>query len=442
MSDVSAFELLDIDSLRERVSHDPEFRLAASQWDCRFVLSTGEDCLRFDIHQGQLDSVSRSHEAEPYDLLLEGSDTDWRMLFEAVPKPGYTVLPYSDQNAFFIRGDRLKFLYPFYGAMQRIGTIMRELINGPKQRIAPPPPPGSRSPIIGRYLYLNVSGREFRIYYEEAGSGIPLVLQHTAGADSRQWRYLLEDPEIGQRFRMIAYDLPFHGRSLPPTDCTWWEEPYRLTKAFLLEFVPLLVQSLQLNRPVFMGCSVGGHLAVDLAAAYPDDFRAFIGVNGGIYTPSGPDLVSSWSDPRIGDQWKGASMSAAMAPDGPETLRRETAWIYSQGAPNVFAGDIFYWATDHDLRGRTAEIDTSRADIYLLVGEYDRIQKYDTLDPPTGPGELAKQVIGSRFQVLKGLGHFPPSENPELFRTFLMPILDEIESASRPELKGRGSHDR
>jgi hypothetical protein len=58
----------------------------------------------------------------------------------------------------------------------------------------------------GRYVYLTIDGVEYRIYFEEAGAGIPLLLQHTAGADSRQWRHLLQDRDIGRHFRLIAYD--------------------------------------------------------------------------------------------------------------------------------------------------------------------------------------------------------------------------------------------
>ena len=60
------------------------------------------------------------------------------------------------------------------------------------------------SVIQGRYIYLDVEGIEYRVYFEEAGSGIPLVCQHTAGSDGRQYRHLLEDPAITSRFRVIA----------------------------------------------------------------------------------------------------------------------------------------------------------------------------------------------------------------------------------------------
>ena len=48
-------------------------------------------------------------------------------------------------------------------------------------------------PIVGRYMTLNLAGRDCRIYFEEAGAGIPLLCLHTAGADGRQFRHLMCD---------------------------------------------------------------------------------------------------------------------------------------------------------------------------------------------------------------------------------------------------------
>ena len=48
-------------------------------------------------------------------------------------------------------------------------------------------------PITGRYLRLDLEGRPHRVYFEEAGQGVPLLLLHTAGADGRQWRHLMND---------------------------------------------------------------------------------------------------------------------------------------------------------------------------------------------------------------------------------------------------------
>ena len=51
-----------------------------------------------------------------------------------------------------------------------------------------------------------------------------MICLHTAGSDSRQYKYLLEDPELQADFRMIAFDLPWHGRSAPPRG--WRGERY------------------------------------------------------------------------------------------------------------------------------------------------------------------------------------------------------------------------
>jgi len=84
-------------------------------------------------------------------------------------------------------------------------------------------------------------------------------------SDGRQWRHLLEDPWLTERFRVIAWDLPYHGKSLPPDGVAWWQEPYKLTLAFFLDFIESFARELALDRPVFMGCSMGGHIAMDLA---------------------------------------------------------------------------------------------------------------------------------------------------------------------------------
>ena len=48
-----------------------------------------------------------------------------------------------------------------------------------------------------------------------------------------------------------------------------------------------LARTLGLDRPVYMGSSIGGHLAVDLAIHHAADFRALIGLETAAYTPGG-----------------------------------------------------------------------------------------------------------------------------------------------------------
>lgn len=274
----------------------------------------------------------------------------------------------------------------------------------------------------GKYVHLEVADVEYRVYFEEAGKGIPLLLQHTAGGDGRQWRHLLEDAEFQRSFRMIAYDLPCHGKSIPPGGIEWWKREYRLTKDFLLTFVLAFSRALALDRPVYMGSSIGGNLATDLALHCPDEFRALIGLEAAIAVPGG--YTDRWNHPRVSNDFKASVMFGLMSPSSPERYRRETAWVYSQGAPPVFKGDLYYYSVDHDLSDSAEQIDTSGTPLYVLNGEYD------WASTPAMGEELASRVKGLTYRTMAGLGHFPMCENPGLFREYVAPVLEEIRKSS------------
>jgi pimeloyl-ACP methyl ester carboxylesterase len=274
--------------------------------------------------------------------------------------------------------------------------------------------------MVGRYIYIEVDDVEYRVYFEETGQGIPLLCQHTAGSDGRQYRHMLEDEEVARDYRIIAYDLPYHGKSVPPVEVKWWQEEYRLEKDFFMKFVIAFSRALELDRPVFMGSSMGGHLAPDLALHHPDEFRAVIGLESAISTPG---FYMDWFyHPRISNDFKASLMYGLMSPTSPEPLRRETAWCYSQGAPVAFKGDLYYYCIDHDLTGQAQNIDTSKIDVHLLTGEYD------FASPPFMSQMLADEIEGSSYEEMKGLGHFPMCEDYETFRKYLMPVLDKIKA--------------
>ncbi len=279
--------------------------------------------------------------------------------------------------------------------------------------------------ITGKYVYVHVQGNEYRVYFEENGSGIPLVCQHTAGGDGRQWRHMMNDEEVTARYRVIAPDLPYHGKSLPPESVEWWKEEYKLTKSFFVDFHVQLNRALGLERPVFLGASVGGNLAVDLAFEQPDEYRAVIGLEASLRR-GGPANYSRWQrHPRVSNTFAAARMASMMSPTSPEKYRREVMWGYMQTAPPVLVGDTYYYYMDHDLTGKAQHIDTSRVAVYLLTGEYD------PGTPPELTQLLAQEIKGAKFMAMMGLGHFAASENYSAFKSFLMPILDEI-AGSKP----------
>jgi pimeloyl-ACP methyl ester carboxylesterase len=52
--------------------------------------------------------------------------------------------------------------------------------------------------------------------------------------------------------------------------------------------------------------------------------------------------------------------------------------------------------------------------------------EYDCSCTPERTLETASRIKGSKVTIMQGMGHFPMSENPALFKTYLMPILSEI----------------
>jgi pimeloyl-ACP methyl ester carboxylesterase len=273
-------------------------------------------------------------------------------------------------------------------------------------------------PIVGRYGELDFENRRHRLYFEEAGAGIPLLCLHTAGSDGRQYRAVLNDPEVTRHFRVIAFDMPWHGKSSPPAG--WHEEDYRLTTERYTGMIMTVARALDLERPVVMGCSIGGRIVLDLALKHVRDLRALIGLQSGAYVERYYD--SAWLDhPEVhGARACGAVAYGLMSPLSPDSERWETVWHYMQGGPGVFTGDLHFYQVEGDIRGRIGAIDAGACPLYLLTGEYDYSAS------PRDTEVVAAAVKGAKFTVMKGLGHFPMSENPEAFLRYLRPVLDEI----------------
>jgi pimeloyl-ACP methyl ester carboxylesterase len=271
---------------------------------------------------------------------------------------------------------------------------------------------------VGRYLPLEVDGKRYRLYVEEAGSGIPLLCLHTAGSDGRQFRGLMNDKALTSQFRVIAFDLPWHGKSSPPSG--WQEIEYRLTSRAYVDTVMAVIDALGLERPVCMGCSIGGRIVLHLALAHARRFRALIGLESAAHAEPYYDLDWLHRPDVHGGEVCGAIISGLIAPTAPPSERWETIWHYMQGGPGVFKGDLHFYTQDGDVRGRLSALDTKACPLYLLTGEYD----YSC--SPADSRELAARIQGAKLTVMEHLGHFPMSEDPARFLTYLRPVLEEI----------------
>jgi pimeloyl-ACP methyl ester carboxylesterase len=272
-------------------------------------------------------------------------------------------------------------------------------------------------PVLGRYLRVPWEGESLRVFAEEAGEGIPLLCLHTAGADSRQWRHLLNDEEVTRRFRVIAFDLPWHGRTNPPG--AWWLTKYRLTTRDYLAMIRAVWLALGLERPVVMGCSMGGAIVLKLAADFQDELRGIVGLESGAYAPG--RYNEFLHHPAIHGGELCASYTYGLnGPMSPEESRRENWWYYSQSGPGVYQGDVHFYSNDWDAREDVTRIDTRKCRVSLLTGEYD----YSCT--PAMSQAVADAIPGSRFTIMSGIGHFPMIENYPRFREFLLPELDHM----------------
>ncbi len=420
--------IFDPIAIRTAASNDPAFRQSLRFLTGNVRYKIGDDSFLLVVRDGELIDFSQDDGSATADVTISGPQEGWeQLLIPDITPPGCQSPLYNDGRSLVqYEGDTVHGVGPFARTINEMHRIMRELVAGKAIDSVLPEVDREFDSAVGRYIYLRLDGIQYRIYYEESGEGdIPLILQHTAGADSRQMRHILEDPDFRRHFRIIAYDVPFHGRSLPPTSVRWWEERFMLTKSMLTQLIFGLCDKLALDRPVFMGSAMGGMLALDIAHDHPGKFRAVIGLNAGppmIFPPEVSEKMETFSHPRLSNHWPVAMMTANMAGTSPGIYRRELGFVYSQVAPGVAMGALNYYMNDHTLTPEQAgTIDTTKTAVYLFTGMDDSMggEAY-------GTGLIAAAMPGAPFKMLQRLGHFGPAENPEAFKEDVWPAFEEI----------------
>ena len=108
-----------------------------------------------------------------------------------------------------------------------------------------------------------------RLWYDDAGSGPPLVLLHGGLGDSGLWEPVV--PLLAERFRVIRSDLRFFGRSTGPAAPWSWHED-----------VIGVLDALGIERATLVGLSLGGRIAIDTALAHPERLTALALVAPGL----------------------------------------------------------------------------------------------------------------------------------------------------------------
>ena len=120
---------------------------------------------------------------------------------------------------------------------------------------------------------------DLSLYYQEQGTGEPLVLLHGNGEDHTYFRRQIE--AFSREYRVIAVDTRGHGRSPRGT------APFTL-KQFADDLMALF-RRLKLSEAVLLGFSDGANIALLFAIKHPERVKALI-LNGGNLSPRGVKL--------------------------------------------------------------------------------------------------------------------------------------------------------
>jgi pimeloyl-ACP methyl ester carboxylesterase len=256
--------------------------------------------------------------------------------------------------------------------------------------------------------YADVNG--LSLYYEEHGSGDPLVVLHGGIGASEMFAAILD--ELAERRRVIAVDLPGHGHTADV------DRPLR--PELLADDIAALIAHLGLERADVMGYSLGGLTALRTAIQHPDRVRRLVLVSipfrrDGSY----PEVVAAMD---------------AMGPDLAELIKQAPVYEhYARVAPRPedwtshivktaeFVKIDFDWSAEvAALAVRTmlvyADADSVRPDhiveFYGLLGGGRRDAGVDGSGRPAG-----------RLAVLPGTTHYDVVASP-LLAPAVVPFLD------------------
>ncbi|GAC1546118.1 MAG: alpha/beta hydrolase [Myxococcales bacterium] len=272
--------------------------------------------------------------------------------------------------------------------------------------------------IEGRYHRLaKAGGASATVYGEAAGAGPAVVFLHTAGADSRQYQAQLADVELARRFRLHAFDLPLHGRSLPPDG--WDGGRWTLRQADYAAWCVAYLEQVVRDRAVVVGCSMGAAMSLVLAALRPDLVRGVVALEAPFRAPGrlSPALAHAGVNSATHNP---SYVRGLMGPRTTVAARRAATWIYGQGGFGVYAGDLAFYSEEFDGGATAPLIDAARCPVAFLSGAYDYSAS------PADAQRLAALIPGATVQVMPELGHFPMIEAPDAFRVHFLPALQRV----------------
>lgn len=259
--------------------------------------------------------------------------------------------------------------------------------------------------------------------YEKTGNGSPLVLVHTIRTQLEYFRNLA--PILARSHTVYAIDLPGHGHS-PIDPSARFDEPY--FRQAIIGFI----EKLDLSEVTLVGESIGGALALTVAAAVPQRIKRIVAINPYDYDTRYGDgirrgnwfanlIIGSLQVPLLGafNAWVENKLVLGMIMRGgfhdprklPADLLAEYARVasrpgYKRAARKVLAG----WRSWSKARDQYRAIS---APVTLVYGDSDWSRPAER--------ERTRSLLSNvPMFTLKDTGHFSAVENPsELARVVL-----------------------
>lgn len=254
-----------------------------------------------------------------------------------------------------------------------------------------------------------VRGARLRALMGGPADGEPLVLLHGLGGAAANWALLA--PLLGERHRVVLVDLPGHGGS-DPLPAAPGIGPYA-------DRVALLAERLGLGPAVVVGHSLGGLVALRLAARRPEAVRSLVlaapaGIGSGTRAAERALAFAGWVQPgrRVSPYWRVVARS--------EALKRLAfgRWFVADPsalgpeAVEALLGEINLH-TDTDSARRALTADDPRLDLHdlrcpalVLWGAEDRQLPVDDAF------EYARRIRAS-LRVIADCGHLLIVERPD-----------------------------
>jgi 3-oxoadipate enol-lactonase len=255
-----------------------------------------------------------------------------------------------------------------------------------------------------------------QIYYEVAGEGQPFVMVHAGIADNTMWDGQFEF--FAQQYKVVRYDMRGYGKSLPVADDYQRHEDLRA-----------LLDHLNIDHAIVMGCSMGGGAAMNFALDYPERADALIMVGSG---PSGFSY-DDWSPSPLDEE-----MEAAYEKGDLERVNKLGLRIFVDGqgrAPDQVDPALRKKVYDMNMvalqneskmgkdvpRPVPAAQQLGQLDLPVLIvmGDLDEEYIHRAAD------FMAASIPGARKVVMHGTSHLPNMEFPDEFNTHVQAFLSE-----------------